>query len=85
MTSPRDLDEWTSEEVYSDGGVRVVIQTPRTDPCPQCGEPLPPSRGGRPRRYCSRRCSALASYHRRRRASRGAWALWVSWQDEAAL
>lgn len=37
--------------------------------CPVCGSQLPPQKAGRPRRYCSDRCSKAAS-----RARRSGWA-----------
>ena len=30
--------------------------------CPICGNPVPPSKGDKPRKYCSRKCSLRASY-----------------------
>lgn len=33
------------------------------DPCPECLGPVPASKGGKPRRFCSARCSQ--KYHER--------------------
>lgn len=32
--------------------------------CPQCSKPIPPSKGFKPRTYCSRNCSKRAGYWR---------------------
>ncbi len=36
--------------------------------CPRCGAEIPPSRGGKPRKWCSERCRRAANYERERLA-----------------